>query len=169
VVPSGAVREPLAEFVDVLPSVARLLDREPPADYLEKRRTDLFTDGGTDGHAYAFAEWRAWSDGERARLARRNPSYRRFDALARDLVSARDRRFKLVRSSDGREELFDLDADPGEGTDVGASQPGPLSTLRGQLDARGVEWAAWESGPSAEITSEERAEIESRLEDLGYI
>jgi arylsulfatase A-like enzyme len=169
VIPAGIVREPLAEFVDVLPSVARLLDQKPPAAYLEKRRTDLFTDGGTDGHAYAFAEWRAWADGERARLARRNPSYRGFDALARDLLSARDRRFKLVRGSDGREELFDLDADPGEGTDVGASHPEMLSTLRSQLDALTAEWASWASGPSAEISSEERAEIESRLEDLGYI
>jgi len=160
-----SVREPLAEFVDVLPSLARLFDRDPPAEYLSKRRTDLFG-SGSDGHEYAFAEWRAWSDKERGRLARRNPSYRRFDKLADDLVSVRDRRFKLIRSGDGRERLFDLEKD--ESNDVGAAEPERARALAAQLDARVAEWASWDAAPT-EVSEEERREIEQRLSDLGYI
>jgi arylsulfatase A-like enzyme len=167
IVPTGAVRAQLAEFVDVVPSLAALLGVDPPAEYLQKRRTDLFGDG-RDGHAYAFAEWRAWTDHERERLATRNPSYRGFQALARDLVSVRDDRWKLVRGSDGSGRLFDLRDDPGEDRDARAARPREADRLGAQLDARLAEWVAWE-GDAAEVTAQERAEIERRLEDLGYI
>jgi arylsulfatase A-like enzyme len=161
------VRTSLAEFVDVLPALARLLGSEPPAAYLEGRRTDLFGTG-VDGHAFAFAEWRSWSDGERARLARRNPSYRGFEALARDLLSVRDARFKLVRGSDGRSELFDLEADPAESRDVSSEHPEVVRALGEQIEGRTAEWAAWE-GERAEMSPKELREIERRLSDLGYI
>jgi arylsulfatase A-like enzyme len=167
IVPTGRIRSQPAEFVDVVPSLAALLGVEPPADYLAKRRTDLFGEG-TDGHAYAFAEWRAWTDHERERLAARNPAYGGFDALARDLVSVRDGRWKLVRGSDGTAQLFDLTADPSEDLDVRSDHPAETARLGEQLDRRLAEWAAWE-GDAAEVTPEERAEIERRLEDLGYI
>ena len=123
---------------------------------------------GRDGHTYAFSEWRSWTDHERERLAARNPTFDGFDALARDLVSVRDDRWKLVRGSDGSALLFDLRDDPGEDRDVKAANPGEAARLGTQLDARTGEWASWE-GEAAEITVEERAEIERRLEDLGYI
>jgi len=159
------VRESLAEFVDVLPSLAHLLDRDSPAEYLSNRRTDLFR-SGVNGHEFAFAEWRAWSEKERTRLARRNPSYRRFDELANDLASVRDQRFKLIRSGDGRERLFDLEKD--ESNDVGAAEPERARALAAQLDARVAEWASWDAAPT-EVSEEERREIEQRLSDLGYI
>jgi arylsulfatase A-like enzyme len=167
IVPSGAVRDPLAEFVDVLPSLAALLDVDPPADYLAKRRTDLFG-AGRDGHAYAFTEWRAWTDHERERLASRNPAYRGFDALGRDLVAVRDDRMKLVRGSDGTAELYDLLEDPAEERNLAGARPDDVARLGGQLDARLAEWAAWE-GETGTVTAAEREEIERRLEDLGYI
>jgi arylsulfatase A-like enzyme len=167
IVPSGDVRTSLAEFVDVLPSIAALLGVDPPAEYLDHRRTDLFG-AGRDGHAYAFTEWRAWTDHERERLAARNPAYGGFDALARDLVAVRDTRMKLVRGSDGTAELYDLLEDPAEEQNVAATQPEDAARLGAQLDARLAEWAGWE-GETATVTAAERKEIERRLEDLGYI
>jgi arylsulfatase A-like enzyme len=166
IVPGGAVREPLAEFVDVLPSLAALLDVDPPAEYLANRRTDLFGAGRND-HRYAFTEWRAWTDHERQRLAARNPAFHGFDALARDLVAVRDDRMKLVRGSDGSAALFDLREDPAEERSLAASRP-DAARLGGQLDARLAEWASWE-GETGTVTPEEREEIERRLEDLGYL
>jgi arylsulfatase A-like enzyme len=167
IVPSGVVREPLAEFVDVLPSLAALLGTDPPAEYLAKRRTDLFG-SGHDGHEYAFTEWRAWTDHERERLAGRNPAYTGFDALARDLVAVRDDRWKLVRGSDGSASLYDLREDPAEERNLVTSRSGDAARLGAQLDARLAEWAAWE-GVTSDLTALEREEIERRLEDLGYI
>lgn len=166
-VPAGA-RPGLYEFVDVFPSVVRLLGRELPAPYLGARRADLFGAGGGPGDGgVAFAEWRCWTEGELARLARRNPSYD-FAPLARDLVCVRDARFKLVRSGDGSEALYDLAGDPDEETDVGARHPETARRLRDRLDAAVDAWREWEDGERP-ITDEERREIEQRLSQLGYI
>jgi arylsulfatase A-like enzyme len=160
-------RADVFEFVDLLPSLARLLDRPLPADYLEPRREHLFQGTDLGGDDVAFAEWRSWPDRERARLARRNPSYD-FTGLARDLVCARSRQFKLVAGADGSEALYDLVADPLETADVSASHPGPLADLRARLEHARAEWAGWESGPQV-YTAEEQRDLEKRLAELGYI
>ncbi|MEA2581509.1 MAG: hypothetical protein QOE83_2401 [Actinomycetota bacterium] len=161
------VREPLAEFVDVLPSMARMLDvTRPDVAALAHRRTDLFG-AGQNEHRYAFAEWRSWHEKEQRRLAARNPSYD-FSGLARDLVSVRDLGFKLIRGSDGTQVLYDLEADPREQTDVAGAHPEVIETMGAQLDARTAEWATWE-GDRTEPTPQEAKEIEQRLEELGYI
>jgi arylsulfatase A-like enzyme len=154
------------EFVDVLPSLAKLLGEPPP---VEARRDDLFEPGteGRGGDRYAFAEWRSWVDRERERLARRNPSYD-FDGLGRDLVCVHDGRFKLVRSEDEAEALYDTAEDPDEERNVAFDQPDTARRLREQLDRAVDTWRAREEAPAA-ITEEEQAEIEARLSDLGYI
>ena len=105
----AAARRPF-EFVDVLPSLLSGRGDGPgaagrPAPRRVRRRPATATRS-------AYAEWRAWPEGERARLGRRNPSFD-FAGLGRDLVSARDGRFKLVRGSDGTRQLFDLEVDAG--------------------------------------------------------
>lgn len=163
-----AVRTDLFELVDVFPSLCRLLGRDLPAPHLGERRTDLFQANGASGRReYAFAEWRAWTEGELARLSRRNPSYD-FSRLPGDLVAVRDRRFKMVRSSDGTEALYDLVEDPQERTDVAGSRPDVVGRLRTQLDSETGAWEAWANG-DAVISAHERMEIEQRLEELGYI
>ena len=166
-VPSG-VRGRLYELVDVFPSIVRLLGEEQPAGHLAGRRDDLFApETKTFGEEYAVTEWKAWVDKERDRLAARNPSFD-FTGLARDLVAVRDRRFKLVREPDG-DRLFDLPADPLEEHDLGRSRPETSRRLRERLDGVLESWRTWEETGVAEITPEEREEIEQRLEELGYI
>lgn len=153
------------EFVDVLPSLLDRLGAAVPAPLADRRR-GVFAGAG-DGNAVSFAEWRAWPEGERARLARRNPSFD-FAGLGRDLVSARDGRYKLVRGSDGTRQLFDLELDPAETTDRTAEARGEADRLGQALDAAVGRWSAWEGG-TTEVSAEEQAEIEARLEELGYI
>ncbi|MEX0832564.1 MAG: sulfatase [Actinomycetota bacterium] len=168
IVPSG-VRGGISELVDVLPSLARLIDKELPLPYLDGRRTDVLTSvENADENRYAVAEWRSWTPKERDRLHRRNPAYD-FTGLARDLVCARDGRFKLVRSGDRGETLFDLESDPGETTDAAPLHPEAAARLRNELDSRIEQWRPWEETGAAGTTEEERKEIEQRLSELGYI
>ncbi|HEY7282128.1 MAG TPA: sulfatase, partial [Actinomycetota bacterium] len=166
-VPRGD-RGGMYELVDVFASIARFLGRQPPADHLEGRRRDLLSaTRDSFGEEYAFAEWRAWTERERARLAVRNPSYD-FAGLARDLVAARDRRFKLVRTSDGAEALYDTANDPLEQTDLSGVRVETVKRLREQLDMALASWERWDR-PAEPPTPEQQAEIEQRLSELGYI
>jgi hypothetical protein len=152
----------------VLPSLARLLGEAPPNPLLEQRRSDLLApEPDASGERYAFAEWRSWIDKERERLARRNPSYD-FTGLGRDLVCARDDRFKLTRSEDASEALHDTTEDPDEERDVSSGHPETARKLHEQLDRAVDTWREREEAP-AQITEGEQAEIEARLSELGYI
>jgi arylsulfatase A-like enzyme len=171
----------LYEFVDVFPSLTRMLGRDVPVEELSGRRTDIFAANGKQSTSgvpakngsqaangdYAFAEWRCWTPHEQMRLARRNPSYD-FTGLARDLLSVRDNRYKLVRSSLGTNELFDLDADPSESTDIASSLPDVVSRLGGRLDEAVDSWAEWDREQTP-LSEADKLEIEKRLADLGYI
>jgi arylsulfatase A-like enzyme len=166
-IPSGT-RMGLSEFVDVLPSLCRFLGRDLPASYLAGRRTGLFeaeTGGRDDG--VAFGAWRSWSEEELKRLAAKNPSYD-FSGLRRDLLFARDRRFKLVRRGDRTHALYDLERDPDEETDVSASNPDALQRLGKELDRAVDSWRSWDEDRAA-LTERETEEIEAHLSALGYI
>ena len=68
--------------------------------------------------------------------------------------------------SDGREELYALDADPGETRDLSAAEPERTAELRARL-------AGWRASFTPAATNgaapELDAEIRRRLHDLGYI
>ena len=158
-----------------MPSIAKLLGEQVPASYLGDRRSDLFElagerNGDASGDGYAFAEWRSWTQNETDRIQRRNRSYD-FTGLDRDLLCVRDRRFKLVRTSDGSESLFDLAQDGGESENVAAAWPEDQRRLRDRLDAAVASWREWddEAVEPSEMSEQEQAEIEQRLAELGYI
>jgi arylsulfatase A-like enzyme len=175
IVPGGR-RAPTHEFVDVLPSVARMLGREPPVEPLAERRASLLVDAARSANGasangaerLAFAEWRAWSDEDLARVSRRNPRYD-FTGLARDLVSVRSDRFKLVRTGDGRETLFDLSADPSEERDASAEHPADAARLRAALDGAVASWRSPDASGDGELSAVDADEIERHLAELGYI
>ena len=167
----GHRKDGIYELVDVWPSLCRALGRDVPVEEMRARRSDLLTseslDTSTD-NGYAFSEWRSWSEKERTRLAQRNPSFD-FSGLGVDLVSARDERFKLVRMTGIKDQLFDLDTDPEEKVDVAALWPREMQRLQTALDQRAEEWMSWEERESTPLSGEDEAEIEKRLAALGYI
>jgi arylsulfatase A-like enzyme len=161
-------RQGTYEFVDVMPSLARLLDLEIPVPYLSDRRNDLFHANGASSFGdVAFAEWRSWTDKELTRLRARNPSYD-FSKLGRDLVCARSSRYKLVRAGDGSESLFDLENDPGEEVDVAAEHGQERADLSEALDRQVASWRDWRS-TTDQLSDEDAKEIERHLSELGYI
>jgi arylsulfatase A-like enzyme len=155
------------EFVDVFPSLTSLLDRDRPTVPL-RGRDDLFSSSRTNGaEQYAFAEWKSWPSRKLAILARHNPSFD-FQGLNRDLVCIRDRRFKLVRSSDGTEVLYDLAEDPAEESADPQADASTVARLRHRLDATVESLSSSEAVPAG-ISEQEEREIEQRLSELGYI
>jgi arylsulfatase A-like enzyme len=159
------------EFVDVLPSVAALLGIEQPEGIPEGRRTGLLGAAETGGDGVAFAEWRAWAPEDLARVSARHPHYN-FAPLVRDLVCARDERFKLVERGDGTRALFDLMADPQEDRDVADSHPDDIARLSRAIEREKASWismAAAAGGDEAALSGEQEDEIERHLADLGYL
>lgn len=163
-VPTGRVGGTF-EFVDVLPSLLTTFD-QPVPEHLDGRRTGLF-EARHDGRAVAFAEWRSWPDHGFESLSRKTPGFD-FHPLRRDLVCARDERWKLVRTSRGEELLFDLAHDAEERTDRAAEQREDVERLGRALDGAIERWRRWE-GERADVSAAEEREIEQRLADLGYI
>jgi arylsulfatase A-like enzyme len=156
------------EFVDVLPSLARLLGVALPVDYLADRRTDLFLGNGASGGAdLSFAEWRAWAPEDLARVSARHPSYD-FSRLVRDLVCVRSARFKLVRSRGTDDQLFDLAEDPMEERDVRDLHQEETTRLRAALDHELSTWSAFH-GEASGLSDEQSDEIERHLTELGYL
>jgi arylsulfatase A-like enzyme len=166
-IPAGT-RLGMHEFVDVLPSLGKLLRADVPVPYLDGRRTGLFLESeALDRDDFAFGEWRSWSEDKMAGLSSKNPSYD-FSPLQRDLVFVRDRRFKLVRAGGRNERLYDLDSDPMEETDASADHPKVLGRLRQELDRAVDSWRSWGDEADA-LTAREAEEIEEHLSALGYI
>jgi arylsulfatase A-like enzyme len=165
-IPAGS-RVGMYEFVDVFPSLCQMLGQQVPSTYLEGRRADLLArDSALDADGVAFGEWRSWGDEKLAMLSSKNPSYD-LSSLQRDLIFARDRRFKLVRAG-SQEAMYDLESDPAEETDVAPSHPEIARRLRDQLDRAIATWRPWEDEDAA-LTQREAEEIEEHLSALGYI
>jgi arylsulfatase A-like enzyme len=87
----------------------------------------------------------------------------RFD---RALKMIRTERHKYIHASDGRHELYDLQADPGEVRSIVGEQP----NIAGDLDLRLTEWyARFEPILPADQAPEFDEEVKARLRALGYL
>lgn len=87
--------------------------------------------------------------------------------FARGFTALRTDRYKLIESSDGQVELYDIQADVGESTNLAGQAPDTLAQLQQWL-------ATWrqEHGATAVTTQEELQvgdEVRSRLQALGYL
>ena len=98
------------------------------------------------------------------RLDEQVPPELRDDLRAR-WVATYEGTLKYTATSDGRERLVDLAADPGEERDVAGEHPGALGRLRG---VRGA-WAGDPKDGGRDLESRLDAEITSHLEGLGYL
>lgn len=163
-------RHDLFELADVFPSLCARLGHQPPVSYLANRPTDMFESSASTTQSeqrVVFSEWHSWHEGERERLARRNPSFD-FSDLGHNLVCARDERFKLVRTIGRFDRLFDLKMDPHEERDVASEWPEVSARLGHLLDEETASWRKWEEEPEA-LSDQDQVELEKRLSALGYI
>jgi arylsulfatase A-like enzyme len=93
-----------------------------------------------------------------------------LDRLTRSLTAATDGRYKVVRSSSGTEEAFDLAADPLEAAPLdietaGVRELAPWVDLRRALDAAVAERPT----PAQRVDVRETQDIEDQMRLLGYL
>ncbi len=98
------------------------------------------------------------------RIARLFPNFDRT-RFERQLRALRTRDHKYIWGSDGNNELYDLNEDPGELNNIVDAQPQLAENLQGKLDGWVAAIESTRTGQETEFT----ALIEERLKGLGYL
>ncbi len=144
-VPERVVKDQV-RIVDVMPTALELLRIPPPA-------------------AVQGVSLMPVASGERLGLKAVAESwYPRFHYGWSELVTIQDERFKLIRAP--RPELYDVQRDPGERSDLAAAEPRQVEVLRGALDEM---LARLGSGRAVAGPQAMDAETSERLQALGYV
>ncbi len=135
-VPSGRVSDHPWYFPDVMPTLAELAGAEPPeTDGISIVPTLLGEEAA--GRPQRKHELLYWNRYENA--------YRRPDRPERYHEAVRMGRWKAVQPAPGEPfELYDIEADPGETTDVADEHPDVMEQVRGHLETARTERHPWE-------------------------
>jgi arylsulfatase A-like enzyme len=172
---AGELRPEPVSLVDLFATVLAQCGIEPPSDATAGR--DILADGGDVSERPIFAEYYTplqaldlFSPEEfEANRAQLSPFLRRLRSVQVD-------GWRLIASSDGRHELFDLSSDPGEQHNLaGSAQVAAHERrLRGLLDdfvegAGGAPPLPDESGTPGAAFGELDAEAAEQLRELGYL
>ncbi len=131
---------------DVMPTVLELLGRPVPSGIQGRSLVPLLDGTASDLNLDAYSE----------------SLYARNHYGWSDLRAIRSGRFKYIAAT--KPELYDLERDPGEHTNLFADRRQLADRMAGELERIGVEDASTQSGPSA-VDPETR----ERLAALGYI
>lgn len=153
--PTGLSVSSLARTIDIVPTVLDWLDLEPQGR-MEGRSLHPLLDGKPDEPRIAYADQLNLFDTNAGLLERRPQA---------DLLhSATDGRWKLIHRPrhPGWSELYDLEADPGETTNLYESEPAEAKRLMKFLEDSGG-FVARPFGESAD------AQARERLKALGYV
>ncbi len=158
--PAGLLVKELVQSVDLLPTLAQIISAATdPALARVQGQSLLPANLKTASREFAVTEY----------LAPQLHSFRREGVefnpkLSRQLRAIRTQQYKYIWSSDGQDELFDLEADPGEQRNVIDTERETAVTLAHELD----KWLGVHT-----LSFEDEADIDelvaSRLEALGYI
>jgi choline-sulfatase len=148
---AAGVRTRQVSLIDVFPTVLEVVGIDLPTDI--------------EGQSLLA------SDGLPPRPAYSETLYEFFPGLAepgQELASLRHEGWKLIVRP-GREELFDLRADPDEKDNLAKAQPARLVEMRRAMNALRDRWTDSVEPTLLEIDPKERAEHEDQLRALGYI
>jgi arylsulfatase A-like enzyme len=135
-------RDDLVGLLDIAPTLADLADAEQPETF---QGQSLLGDDGPERDS-VIAEWADLDTGDR-----------RFALRTAD--------WKYIRDEHGEEQLFDLDADPGETENLADSQRDVLGDLRDRIDRHETR-VDETAGDMRAVEMDEQ--VRQRLRDLGY-
>jgi arylsulfatase A-like enzyme len=150
--------ERLVQLVDLVPTFLELAGGAPESDEMQQAVPFL----GAPRRPVVMAEYLV--PNVRA-IRRRFPDadVERFDVALRSISTGTE---KLIWGSDGRTELYDLEADPGETKSMATVRPDVVRRLRATFEERLGDWPVKEAVPGPKPVD---AAVKARLEDLGYL
>jgi arylsulfatase A-like enzyme len=159
--PHGRRVPGLVSLTDVVPTLIDLLGLE--AEESDSQGTSLLPFDGREYHDHVFAEF-GRPHYMLKRLQSRFPGddFSRFD---KGLRCIRTEQFKLILGSDGTEEFYDLETDPGENCNLSGKQPAVAAELRDTLANWGC---SMENFTGMGKEPEENESVRRSLEKLGY-
>ncbi len=123
---------------------------------------------GTTPRSYVVAEYGRPQVPHAALLARYQLQPADLEPFSRGFRALRTERYKLIASSDGTVDLFDLDQDRGETRNVAADQPAQVAVLQQQLRA----WEETHGAASIHVAQpalQVDDAVRARLQALGYL
>jgi len=147
---AAKLNDNVVRLIDVAPTVLDFLEIDPP-DFWEGRSLLPLLRGEESGD---------------------RPAYGGSLVYYREQKSVREGRYKYIRTpSTGEEELYDLEADPGEHTDISAERPEVATRLRAELDRHLAGQEELARRFPSQVTDED--EVDDRhieeLKALGYV
>jgi arylsulfatase A-like enzyme len=157
--PHGRRVPGLVSLTDVVPTILEVLELE---ENLDTQGTSLVPFDGRTYHEQIFAEF-GRPHYMLKRLPERFPGHD-FSAFDKGLQCIRTKDHKLIVGTDGAEELYDLQADPGETT----NRISELSDVAARLHSELSTWRAAMGPTLVGQRVEEDAALVKSLRDLGY-
>lgn len=159
-----AVSDVIAQHTDILPTVLSVAGLKVPPG-IEGRDLTRFI-GSTDARREEVAPYRT-REVAFAEQVHDADSARRFGSrYNRDLASARTLKWKYILASTGTEELYDLQQDAGELSNLAAIEPAALLSMRRLLEAWRQSLATHDRTAPTDQIDEGTREI---LRSLGYV
>jgi arylsulfatase A-like enzyme len=161
----GSDIDDLVSLMDLPPTLLDAAGIDAPEARERFHGTSFHPDAGSAAREFAVSEYIAPQPSMAAlerNLGRVPERLRTYD---RSLRAIRTDDQKLVRGSDGSTRLYDLDADPGETTDVSDDRPDRVAELADALD----DWLESVDAAGDRESVSIGAERKARLEQLGYL
>ncbi len=161
----GKSNHDLVQLVDLAPTLLDIAGIDAPQLRKQLQGRSFHPDSSSPPREYAIAEYMAPQPSMEALEKRVGSLPSEVQEYDRSLRAIRTTDYKLIRGSDGHEEFYRVDSDPGETTNLAAESPESMRELEAELDS----WL--ESFEHAEIegsVSMDR-DTKDRLEDLGYL
>ncbi|MBN1953994.1 MAG: sulfatase [Anaerolineae bacterium] len=155
---AGRVFPHLARLVDVMPTLCDLADIPlDPALDLDGVSLLPALSGETPPDLNAYSE------------TRHERSFEEQEHLIRHFNSLRSEKWKLIWDRlDDSQQLYDLQADPGELQDVASQHPDVVAALQAELQAV-LDRAVAPERISEALDESDRTQVEERLRALGYL
>ena len=151
-IPGGVVIDHRTSNVDVWPTLLDMLGLE-----------DLKQ---ADGRSQLASLIGAGGGGPpRAEFAQLDQTWGRIRAKPKPTLAVQTGEFRMIRTVDDGDRLYNLREDPGEASDVSATQPGVAEELRSSLDAYSDMERIYESLPHVELNDMELRQLRA----LGYM
>lgn len=154
----------LVQLIDIPLTILAVLDIDAP-DAREQFQGISFHPDAGETREYAVAEYIAPQpsmDALEKRVGELPDHVGKYD---RSLRAIRTDQYKYICGSDGSQELYDIQADPGEATNIAEDNDGIVA----DLDARLNDWldSFEHADPDGEVSMDD--DTKARLEDLGYL